>query len=320
MRTPAGIEDRRADAPGPARRKSDATELPAGRQGPGAMPQALIDALGLGLVRRAAHGMPGDLRAASVGVGTELAQLRTYEPGDDVRNIDAAATARTGEPHVRLHVPERTHVTWIVLDLSPSMAFGTATRLKADVAEGAALVLGRLGVRRAGSLGLVTFGAGPVHLHPPRSSKPGMLALRRVLGDGIARDGHRDPDGLAHALRQIGMTSRAPGLVAVLSDFRDQEHWLRPLAALRARHAVLAVEICDPRERELPPAGRLLVVDPETGETFEVDVSRRVRKRFAELEAERQATLAHELKRVRVDHAVLSTDGDWLLELGRRLR
>jgi uncharacterized protein (DUF58 family) len=284
------------------------------------MPQGLIDALGLGLVRRSGHGMPGDLRAASVGAGTELAQLRTYEPGDDVRNIDAASTARTGEPHVRLHVPERTHVTWVVLDVSPSMAFGTARRLKADVAEGAALVLGRLAIRRAGSLGLVTFGAGAVHLHPPRSSRPGMLALRRVLAAGVARDGHRDPTGLAHALRQIGLSSRAPGLVAVISDFRDQENWLRPLAALRARHAVLAVEVGDPREQELPAAGRLMVVDPETGETFEVDTSRRVRRRFAELEAERRATLAQELKRVRVDHAVLSTDGDWLLELGRRLR
>jgi uncharacterized protein (DUF58 family) len=284
------------------------------------MPQGLIDRLGLGLVRRTAHGLPGDMRAASVGAGTELAQLRTYEPGDDVRNIDASATARTGEPHVRLHVPERTHVTWVVLDVSPSMAFGTATRLKADVAEGAALVLGRLAVKRAGSLGLVTFGAGAVRLHPPRSSKPGMLVLRRVLADGVARDGHRDPGGLAHALREVGLATRAPGLVAVISDFRDQEGWLRPLAALRARHAVLAVEVGDPRERELPAAGRLMVIDPETGETIEVNTTARVRRRFAALEAERRAQLATELRRVRVDHAVLSTDGDWLLELGRRLR
>ncbi|MEA2355973.1 MAG: hypothetical protein QOD61_2102 [Solirubrobacteraceae bacterium] len=295
-------------------------EPPAGRQGPGPMPQGLIDRLGLGLVRRTARGLPGDLRSASVGAGTELALLRTYEPGDDVRNIDAASTARTGEPHVRLHVPERTHVTWIVLDVSPSMAFGTTTRLKADVAEGAALVIGRLGVRRAGSLGLVTFGAGRVHLHPPRSSKPGMLVLRRILAEGVGRDGHRDPHALAHALREIGMYSRAPGLVSVISDFRDQEDWVRPLTALRARHAVLAVEISDPRESELPAAGRLLVVDPESGETLEVDTSRRVRKRFAAIEAERRTALVADLRRARVDHAVLSTDGDWLLELGRRLR
>ena len=291
---------------------------PAGRQGPGRMAQGLIDALGLGLVRRSGRGLPGDLRSASVGPGTELAQLRTYEPGDDVRNIDAAATARTGEPHVRLHVPERTHVTWLVLDVSPSMAFGTAERLKADVAEGAALVLGRLAVRRAGSLGIVRFGAGAVAVRPPRSQA--MLALRRILAEGVAPDGHRDSDGLAQALRHVGMATRSPGLVAVISDFRDQDAWLRPLAALRARHAVLAVEVCDPRELELPNVGRLVVVDPETGQTLEVDTSRRVRRRFAEIEAERQATLARELKRARIEHVVLSTDGDWLLELGRRLR
>src|SRR5256884_7215569 len=105
--------------------------------------------------------LPGDRRATGVGLGTELAQLRPYEFGDDVRHIDPAASARTGQTHVRMHVPERALTTWIVLDVSPSMAFGTARRLKADVAEGVALVFGRLGVRRAGSVGLVAFGAGP---------------------------------------------------------------------------------------------------------------------------------------------------------------
>src|SRR6185437_1099748 len=111
---------------------------PAGRQGLGRMPQGLVDELDLIVARRSAGALPGDRRAAGLGVGTELAQLRPYEIGDDVRQIDPAATARTGEPHVRLQVPERTLTTWIVLDVSPSMAFGTTQRLKADVAEGVA--------------------------------------------------------------------------------------------------------------------------------------------------------------------------------------
>jgi uncharacterized protein (DUF58 family) len=295
-------------------------EIPAARQGPGAMSQALIDALGLGMVRRAAGGLPGDLRAASVGGGSELALLRIYETGDDVRNIDAAATARTGAPHVRVHVPERTHVTWLAIDVSPSMAFGTADRLKADVAEGAALVLARLAIRRAGSLGLVTFGGAAVHLTPPRASRPAMVGLRRMLAEGVARDGHRDSHGLAHALEELSRNARAPGLVAVISDFRDQQDWVRILTSLRARHAVLAIEIGDPRESELPAVGRLVVVDPETGQTLEVDTSRRVRERFAELEAARRAELTATLRRARVDHVTLSTAGDWLRELGRRLR
>src|SRR3954451_20256767 len=133
---------------------------PAARQGPGPMPTPMVDSLNVLLTRRVNRSPPGDRRAGGVRAATELAQLRPYEIGDDVRQLDAAATARTGEPHVRLHVPERTLTTWLVVDLSPSMAFGTADRLKYDVAEGAALVLSRLAVRRAGSVGLITFGAG----------------------------------------------------------------------------------------------------------------------------------------------------------------
>jgi len=294
---------------------------PAARQGPGRMPTALVDALDLVVARHAAGALPGDRRAAGIGTGTELAQLRPYVIGDDVRQIDAAATARTGEPHVRLQVPERTLTTWIVLDVSPSMAFGTANRLKADVAEGVALVLGRLAVRRAGRLAMVTFGMGRPRLLPPRGSKPGFVALRRVLSQGVAQDGHNEPDALAHALVRVGKVASQSGFVAVISDFREQHGWERALGALRARHSVLAVEVSDPRESELPAVGRLALVDPETGERLELDTSRKpVRDRFAELERERYEGVARELRRLHVDHVALSTDRDWLLDLGRRLR
>jgi uncharacterized protein (DUF58 family) len=294
---------------------------PAARQGPGPLPHGLIAGLDLVVARRAAGALPGDRRAAGLGAGTELAQLRPYEVGDDVRQIDAAATARTGTPHVRLHVPERTLTTWIVLDASPSMAFGTADRLKWDVAEGAAQVLGRLAVRRAGRVALTTFGAGRPRLVPPRASKPGVVALRRALADGCAVDGHPDRHALADALRRAGRVATQPGLVVVISDFRDQDDWTRPLGALRARHSVLAIEVGDPREASIPAVGRLSLVDPETGARVEVDTSRRrVRERFAALEAERRATVARELRRLEVEHVVLSTEGDWLQALGKRLR
>ena len=296
-------------------------EPPAARQGPGPISQPLIEALDVSVNRLVARMLPGDRRASGVGVGTELAQLRPYEVGDDVRHIDPAATARTGQTHVRLHVPERALTTWIVLDVSPSMAFGTSRRLKADVAEGAALVFGRLGVRRAGSVGLVAFGAAAPRVLPPRGSKPGMVALRRTLAEGIARDGHHDPAGLAGAVRRLGRLSRLPGLVVVISDFRDQRGWERPLGSLRVRHGVLAIEIVDPREAELPSVGHLALVDPETGARVQVDTSnRRVRQRFAELERERREVLTRELRRLRIDHVTLSTDEDWLPALGRHLR
>ena len=224
-------------------------------------------------------------------------------------------------PHVRLHVPERALTTWIVLDVSPSMAFGTGRRLKADVAEGAALVFGRLGIRRAGSVGLIGFGAGQPRVLPPRGSKPGLVALRRLLAEGVAPDGRHDPEALADALARAGRLAGPPGLTVVISDFRDQRAWEGPLGALRLRHSVIAVEIVDPREADLPAVGHLTLVDPETGARLEVNTSRRrVRERFAELERRRREAVAGELRRLRVHHTALSTDEDWLVELGRRLR
>ena len=293
---------------------------PAGRQGPGPIPHGLLEGLDLIVARRASGALPGDRRAAGLGAGTELAQLRPYEVGDDVRQIDAAATARTGEPHVRLHVPERTLTTWIALDLSASMAFGTADRLKSDVAEGVTLVIGRLAIRRAGRVALMTFGAGPPRLHPPRASKPGVVALQRALAEGVAPDGHNEPGALTEALRRIGRVATQPGLVVVISDWREEDTWRRPLGALAQRHSVLAVEVRDPREATVPAVGRLALVDPESGERVEVDTSRRsVRDRFEQIERERRERVARELRRLRVSHVALSTQGDWLGDLGRHL-
>ncbi len=295
--------------------------VPDGRQGPGPMPPALVEALDLVVARRAAGVLPGDRRAAGVGSGTELAQLRPYQVGDDVRQIDAPATARTGVPHVRVHVPERTLSTWFVIDVSPSMAFGTAQRLKSDVAEGVTLVIGRLAIRRAGRIALLTFGSRRPRLLPPRGSRPGLVGLRRTLAEGISADGHDDPHALAHALGRIGRVAGQPGFVVIVSDFRGQVDWANAMGSLRMRHSVLAVEVRDPREGTLPAVGRLALVDPETGERIEVDTSRRgLRERFAAAERAEREEIASELRRLRVDHTVLRTDDDWLLELGRTLR
>lgn len=294
---------------------------PAARQGPGYIPQGLVEALDLVVARRVGGALPGDRLGSGVGSGTELAQLRPYEVGDDVRQLDAAASARTGVAHVRLHVPERTLTTWLMVDVSPSMAFGTASRLKSDVAEGAAQVLCRLAVRRAGRVALMTFGAGRPRLWPPRASRPGLVAVRRALAEGVLADGQADSGALSRALVRLGKVARQAGLVAIVSDFRDQEGWTRPLGALAARHSVLAIEVSDPRESELPDAGHLALVDPESGELIRVDTSRRaVRERFAAFEAERRARVARELRRLRIEHVQVSTEGDWLRQLGRRLR
>jgi uncharacterized protein (DUF58 family) len=299
---------------------SAALQPPSGRQGPGPVAPALLDATDVVLMRLVAHRLPGERRAVGVGSGSELAQLRPYQAGDDVRHLDAAATARTGEPHVRLHVPERALTSWIVLDLSPSMAFGTAMRLKADVAEGVALVIARLAVRRAGAIGVIGFGAPSLIVLPPRGARPGLAAVRALLAAGVAADGHAERSALPDALARLAALARRPGLVAIVSDFRGQQSWQRPLATVCARHAALAIEVHDPRESALPAVGRLALVDPESGARIDVDSSSpRLRARFEELERERRAELEAELRRLRVPHVALDTAENWAAALARGL-
>ncbi|MEA2185195.1 MAG: hypothetical protein QOK16_206 [Solirubrobacteraceae bacterium] len=300
-------------------RQGSALRVPSARQGPGPIPAALVDALALSIARRGAGALPGDRLAPGVGSGTELAQLRPYQLGDDVRQLDAAASARTGVAHVRLQSPERILTTWLVLDLSASMAFGTADRLKSDVAEGVAQVVARTGTRHGGRLAVLTAG-GPDRILPPRGGPHAKLGLQRLLAEGVAVDGVGDR-GIGPILHKLGRLARQPGLVVVVSDFRGPLDWRKPLRALGARHRLLAVEIRDPREERLEPVGRLALVDPESGRLIEVDTSRRkLRERFEAAAAQERAIVATELRKANAHHVVLSTSGDWLRALGRALR
>ena len=292
---------------------------PDGRQGGGVVPTALVEALDLAFVRRSGGVLAGEHRSSGVGSGTELAQLRPYQPGDDVRQLDPAATARTGVPHVRQQVPERLLTTWMAVDVSASMAFGTADRLKSDVAEGVVDVVGTLAVRRGGKVGLLTFGAPVSRLLPPRGGRGARIGLRRALAEGVAPDGTAG-EPLEGAALRIGRLARLPSLVAIVSDFAGEPTWARPLAALAARHTVLAIEIVDPREQALPAVGRLAMIDPETGARVEVDTrDRRLREGFAEAARERREAVAIALSRAGAEHVTLSTAGSWARQLGRRL-
>jgi len=294
-------------------------QVPPARQGPGRVPAALVESFALTMARRGGGALPGDRLAPGVGSGTELAQLRPYQLGDDVRQLDAAASARTGIAHVRLQVPERILTTWLVLDRSASMAFGTADRLKSDVAEGVAEVVGRAATRHGGRLAVLAAG-GPDRVLRPRGGPRARLGLRRLLEEGVAVDG-APGRGLGPVLHRVGKLARQPGLVVIVSDFRGPMDWRRPLRALRGRHGLLAVEIRDPREEQLEPAGRLALVDPETGELIEVDTSHRgLRERFAQAAAQERAGIATQLRKGGAKHVVLSTDGDWLRLLGRSLQ
>ena len=246
-----------------------------------------------------------------------------YQPGDDVRRIEWNVTARTNEPHVRVQQAERVLVTWLVLDTSPSMRFGTADRRKADVAEGVAVAVGHVATRRGNRLGVVTFGDGNPRSAPVRQGRRGLIGLLSALREeAAAPDGERvGATSLGEALRRTDGHARQRSFVVVVSDFRGPNDWRRPLLQLAGRHDVMAVEVRDPREQELPNAGELWLVDPETGRQLRVDTrSTKLRRRFAEAAAAERAVLAKSLASMGVRHVVLSTSGDWLRELALFLR
>jgi uncharacterized protein (DUF58 family) len=282
-------------------------------------PDAILRALDLTIRRRIDSLVSGEYRAPALGLGTELAQIRPYELGDDVRQIDWAVTARMREPHVRVHVAERTLTTWLLLDTSPSMTFGTADRRKADVAEGAALAVGALATRQGNRLGVLPFG-GDEHLPTrPRQGRKGLLNLQLTLRTDPPPDGG-GATSVGEAFRRAAQLARQRGLIVVVSDFRGPRDWRDELVRLLNRHHVIAIEIRDPREQDLPAVGDLWLVDPETGRQLRVDTnSPRLRKRFAERAALEREALAAELRRARAEHIVLSTAGDWLRELVRHL-
>lgn len=284
------------------------------RPGPGPTPEALLRVLDLGVRRRVQGLLSGDFRSVSPGPGTELSRIRPYEAGDDVRLIDWNVTARTGEPHVRLHVAERNLTAWLLLDVSPSMRFGTADRRKADVAEGVALAVGHLSVRGGNRVGVLAFGDGDPRLIPPRGGRVGMLGLletaRRDRDIGQAATG---ATSVGDALDRVSRLAGPHSLVVVVSDFRGPRAWGPSLPELAARHDTVMVEIRDPREDELPDVGDLWLEDPETGRQLRVNTGdRRLRERFAAAAAAEREDLARGFRLAGADHAVLSTRGDWL--------
>jgi uncharacterized protein (DUF58 family) len=295
---------------------------PAHEPGPGPLPAAVLRALDLSVGRRIDSLVPGEHRSPALGRGSELAQIRPYQPGDDVRQIDWNVTARMRIPHVRQQVAERTLTTWLLIDVSPSMTFGTGDRRKADVAEGAALAIGHVATRHGNRLGVMSFGAGEPRVSKPRQGRRGLLSLLaslRTPADPGSADG--EATSVGEVLTRADLMAARRGLVVVVTDFRGPRDWHDRVLRLRRRHEVLAVEVRDEREQSLPAVGLLWLVDPETGRQLRVDTnSRRLRERFASRAASERNDLARDLREAGARHVVLPTAGDWLRELSNALR
>jgi uncharacterized protein (DUF58 family) len=278
-----------------------------------------LRALDLTVRRRIESLLAGEHRSASLGIAMELAQVRPYQPGDDVRLIDWNATARMNEPHVRLHVAERALTTWLVFDGSPSMGFGTALRRKADVAQGVVLAVGHVASRRGNRLGLLTYGHPEPLFVPPRQGRVGLVGVLLQMQAVAAHDDMATPavaDVLGDAMYRARQHARDRALVVVVSDLRGPRDWAGGLRELCVRHDVIVCEIRDPAEEALPDIGEVVLVDPETGRHVRVDTGRkRLRERYAAAAAEDREQVARDIRAAGAHHLVLSTDDDWLRPL-----
>lgn len=273
--------------------------------------------LELTITRRLDGILQGDYRGLVPGHGSDLGETREYQPGDDVRRMDWNVTARMRTPHLRQTIADRELETWVLTDLTASLGFGTAACEKRDLAVAAVAAVGFLTARGGNRVGAITMEAEQLATIPARSGRVNLQALlHRVIE--AAKQEREGSASLEAAIRRVGATMHRRGLAVIVSDFLDSSPWERPLRALAAHHEVLAVEVVDPRELELPDVGLVLLRDPETGAQLEVQTaSPRVRQRYAARAAEQRAGIARRIRAAGSDHLVLRTDRDWLVDVVR---
>ncbi|WP_430640828.1 DUF58 domain-containing protein [Couchioplanes caeruleus] len=305
--------------------------------------EAVLSRLQLLVTRKLDGLLQGDYAGLLPGPGSEAGESREYRPGDDVRRMDWPVTARTTMPHVRRTVADRELETWMAVDLSASLDFGTARYLKRDLVLAAATAMAHLTVRGGNRIGAVV-GTGPGRVAPePGGGFP--WRRRRAAAVAVpqpapmvrmpARPGRKEAQGLLRAIARteirpgrtdlgelVDMLNRPPrrrGVAVVISDFLSPvQGWARPVRKLGVRHDVLAIEVVDPRELELPDVGVLTLADPETGALHEVQTADPgLRARYAEAAGRQRAEIAHALRAAGAAHLRLRTDTDWLLDVVR---
>lgn len=270
------------------------------------------------MIRRLDGLLQGDYRTLFHGFGLDLAELREYQAGDDVRAIDWNVTARMQTPYVRLYREDRELTAWFLLDMSPSVDFGTARTLKRGLLVELVAVLARLLTRHGNRVGVIVHGGiGVERLVPPRGGKPQVLRLIREL-DSQPRRSRAPLTDLGLLLGTAQKVVRRRSLVFVVSDFIAAPGWAPVLGRLAQRHEVLAIRLTDPREIELPDVGLVMVEDSETGEQLYLDThDRRFRNRFAESARRRETELQSVFSTSGVDVLELSTEGDMVADLVR---
>ncbi|MFG1720643.1 DUF58 domain-containing protein [Micromonospora chalcea] len=307
-------------------------------------PDQRLRRLELTVTRRLDGLLHGRYRGLLPGPGSEAAGSREYRPGEDeVRRMDWAVTARTTVPHVRQVDADRELTTWLLVDASPSMEYGTSTLDKRELAVAAVAAIGFLTAGVGNRLGAQVLTPDGLRRFPARSGRTHLLGLLRALLGAPRTDDRRDPGGagaagarppaagpgLADGLDGLQRVATRRGLVVIVSDFLDElpddpdaapPPWAAALRRLAVRHQVLAVEVTDPRELELPDVGLITLVDPESGRHREVWTGDPdLRERYARAAAEQREQVRHTLRRAGATHMALRTDRDWCADVVRHV-
>jgi uncharacterized protein (DUF58 family) len=288
-------------------------------------PERSLKRLELAVTRRLDGLLHGEHLGMLPGPGSDLAEARLYQPGeDDIRHMDWAVTARTTVPHVRDLIADHELETWALVDMSSSMDFGTARMEKRDLVVAALASIGFLTARLGDRLGAYVMHAEGLRRWPARTGRTAMYMLLRALLDAPRGTGGDRGPTLADALTLLSRSQYKRGLRVVISDFLDHDEtpdgdlaWERPMRRLSARHQVIAVEIVDPRELDLPDVGPVMMTDPETGQVREIILSRKVRAAYAAAAAAQRTRTREVLHGCGVPHLVLRTDRDWISDVAR---
>lgn len=273
-------------------------------------PERILHRLDWQVIRRLDGYLQGDYRSLFRGSGVDFADLREYQPQDDIRYIDWNVSARMDTLYVREYMEDREIIAWFLLDLSPSIDFGALDNQKRDVLIDFVGTLSRLLTRHGNRVGAVMFGSGIQHKVPARG---GRLHVLRLLNDLLKQPQlTRTPITDLSALIKGGLhTIKKRSLVFVVSDFISVPGWERSLSLLSQRHEVIAIRLVDPRELTLPDVGHVILEDSETGEQIYVDThDKKFRQRFMEAAQKREVELSETFKRAGVDVLSLSTEAD----------
>ncbi|WP_422769057.1 DUF58 domain-containing protein [Plantactinospora sp. WMMC1484] len=301
-------------------------------------PHRRLRRLELAVTRRLDGLLHGQHLGLLPGAGSEPGGSREYRAGEDeVRRMDWAVTARTGVPHVREVDADRELTTWLLVDSTPSMDFGTAELEKRELAVAASAAVGFLTAGLGNRLGAHLLGADGIRRFPGRTGREHLLGLLHTLLAAPRGPAGFRPPGLAQALAGLRRAAPRRGLVVVVSDWldglpdhpdappgatsaRERPEWEAELRRLAVRHQVLAVEVTDPRELELPDVGLITLVDPESGRRREVATgSRRLRERYASAAREQRDLVRLALRRAGAAHLALRTDRDWVTDIVRHV-